>query len=287
MARLSAPRKNHDSNPTPPRQHRPVRLSRRPFADLFDHGWGGTLAPLDLTSPSELPWGVSATETDQGIVIRAEMPGVAERGLELATVSTPLPAMHRSPFTVIDVAPHANQKLTDPFPGGVSGNDLAFVPTGQHAFAGIDFLIGGGVVHLGSARVPGPDRVEGIRVGRRLTKLHFLHSCACGYHTPDGTVIGQYVVCYDDRTTAEVPIVFGEDVRDWWSYPGGKGLTRGRVGWEGDNAALKGSGIRVKLSVTTWENPCPRKEVASLDYVAAAVTTDVAPFCVAITAEER
>ena len=285
MARLSAPWKNPDGNSTPPARHRPVRLFRRPFDDLFDPGWGGTLAPLDLPPPPEPPWGAGVTEVDGEVVIRAEMPGAAERGFDLAAPGTPPPAGGPN-FTPIDLAPHANQRLTDPFPGGVSGNDLAFLPAGRHVFAGIDFLVGAGVVHLGSARVPGPDRVEGIRVGRRVGKLHFLHACACGYNTPDGTVLGQYVVRYDDRTTAEVPVVFGEDVRDWWSYPGGKGPTRARVGWEGDNAALKGTGIRVSLSVTTWDNPHPQKEVAGLDYVAATVMTDAAPFCVAVTAED-
>jgi hypothetical protein len=283
MARHPAPWTNRDASPTPSRKHRPVRLLRRAFDDLFERGWGGPLAPLGRTDPPELRWGVSATATEQGIVIRAEMPGAAEKRFHRAA----RPTASRSPFTSIDLTPFANQRLADPFPGGVSGNDLALLPSGPRAFAGIDFLIGAGAIHLGSARLPGPHRVDGIRVGRRLTKLHFLHSCACGHKTPDGTVIGQYVVHYEDGSAAEVPVVYGADVRDWWLWPGGKALTRGRIGWQGENAALKGSGIEIGLSVTTWENPCPRTPVASLDYVTAAGMAEVAPFCVSMTAEGR
>ena len=31
--------------------------------------------------------------------------------------------------------------------------------------------------HFGSGRVKGPEKVEGIKVGRFVTKLHILHSC--------------------------------------------------------------------------------------------------------------
>ena len=39
--------------------------------------------------------------------------------------------------------------------------------------------------------------------------------------------------------------------------------------------------------MSTWENPHPKKKVVSIDYVATAGTTDVCPFCVAITAQDK
>jgi hypothetical protein len=41
------------------------------------------------------------------------------------------------------------------------------------------------------------------------------------------------------------------------------------------------------LFLTTWENPNPKKKVVSLDYVATVPEGPAAPFCVAITAEDK
>jgi hypothetical protein len=59
--------------------------------------------------------------------------------------------------------------------------------------------------------------------------------------------------------------------------PGVADPTRGKVAWEGENRCSK-----VKLFLTTWENPNPDKRIVTIDYV----TTKYNPFCVAITAEE-
>jgi hypothetical protein len=51
---------------------------------------------------------------------------------------------------------------------------------------------------------------------------------------------------------------------------------------------VKGSGLKIKLFVTTWKNPHPNKRIATIDYVTAAggQQTGAAPFCVAISAEK-
>ncbi|HKI34688.1 MAG TPA: hypothetical protein VKA46_22720 [Gemmataceae bacterium] len=206
-----------------------------------------------------------------------------------AALLSAAPAPTEPSLNPIDLKEHINVKLKDSFHAGTTpGNDLAPLPTGKQTLAGVKFTIGDGVVQLGSARVKDkPEKVEGIKVGRFLTKLHVLHSCGCGYATEDSTVIGKYVVHYDDKTTEDIEIVYGKDVVDWWVAPDRKAPTRSKVGWEGENEAVKGSGTKIKLSLTTWENPHPKKKVVSLDYVATAATTDVAPFCVAITAEDK
>jgi hypothetical protein len=207
--------------------------------------------------------------------------------LALAASALAAPAPKEPTITPIDLTPHANQKLKDTFhndPRG--GNNLALLPTGKQTFGGVKFTVGDGLIQLGSARVKGPEKVEGIKVGRFLTKLYFLHSCGCGGADPDGTVIGKYVVHYDDKTTADIEIAYGKDVVDWWIMPGQKDATRSKVGWEGDNELSKGSGAKLHLSLTTWENPYPKKKVTSLDYVSS-VKCQAAPFCLAITAEDK
>jgi hypothetical protein len=205
-----------------------------------------------------------------------------------AAVVFAAPAPPEPSITPIDLKAHVNAKLKDNFHGGdPNNNNLANLPTGKQTFAGIKFTVGDGLIQLGSAQVKAPEKVEGIKVGRFLAKLHFLHSCGCGYNTADDTLIGKYVVHYEDKTTADVEIVYGKDVVDWWVAAGRKDPTRSKVAWEGENDAVKGTGTKIKLSLTTWENPHPKKKVVSLDYVNTAATTAVCPFCVAITAEGK
>jgi hypothetical protein len=189
-------------------------------------------------------------------------------------------------FRPIDLRPYANQERTAPFPGGDPGNDLAGLPPGTHTLGGVEFAVGDAVVHLGSARVPGPQKVEGIAVGGRVAKLHVLHACDWSRDTAEGEVIARFVLHHEDGTAAEAPVVYGQHVRDWWSNAGEKDPPRSKLGWEGENEAVKASGARIKLWLTTWHNPHPGKSVVSIDYVAATAATAAAPFCVAITVEE-
>ena len=67
--------------------------------------------------------------------------------------------------------------------------------------------IGEGVRQLTSSQLAGrdkPEKIEGIQANRAAKKLHFLHGT--GYSTDDGTVIGKYVIHYEDQTTAEVDL---------------------------------------------------------------------------------
>jgi hypothetical protein len=207
--------------------------------------------------------------------------------LTLGLALSAAPAPTEQPAAYIDLAPHLNVKLkdnlhSDRFPN----NNLASLPTGKQTFAGVKFQIGDGIVQLGSAQVQSkPAKVEGIKVGRTFAKLHILH--ATGYSADEEIQIAKYVVRYDDKSTAEVEVVYGKDVVDWWAYPDQKAPTRSKVAWEGENEAAKGFEAKIKLYLTTWENPHPKKKVVSLDYVATAPDKSPAPFCVAITAEDK
>jgi hypothetical protein len=189
--------------------------------------------------------------------------------------------------TYLDLAPHANVKLTDDFHSGDNpGNNLEKLPTGKQTFADVKFKVGDKLIQLGSSQVKEkPEKVEGIKVGRLVGKLHFLHGT--GYQAPDDTVIAKYVVHYDDKTTADIDVVYGRDVVDWWLTEGRKPPTKGKVAWEGKNKATEDSTTEIKLYLMTWENPHPKKKVVSLDFVAAAPQGLAAPFCVAISAEDK
>jgi hypothetical protein len=130
----------------------------------------------------------------------------------------------RAPQTearLIDLGAYFNAPLTETWhtqgadeAAGLT-NDLSALPRGRQTLAGVEFDVRG-VVQLSIPGWPGryPERVAGIKVGQPCRRLHFLH--ATGWVVPDGTVIGRYVIHYADGQRAEVPIRYGQDVRDWW-----------------------------------------------------------------------
>jgi hypothetical protein len=200
------------------------------------------------------------------------------------------PVGKTQPTQFISLKGHTNVKMNENLHSNqFENNNLKSLPPGKQKLGDVEFEIGDGVLQLGSAGSPDvatkPSKIEGIKVGRTLKKLHFLQ--ACGYSTEDGTVIAKYVIHYDDKTTADVEVQFGRDVVDWWAYPDRAGPTKGKVAWEGENEASKGFDAKIKLYLMTWENPKPDKRVEKIDFVATNPEQPAAPFCVAITAEEK
>jgi hypothetical protein len=102
----------------------------------------------------------------------------------------------------------------------------------------------------------------------------------------EGAAIGYFVVHYRDKTKAAIPIVYGKDVRDWWELSDQGRVTHGKVAWQGANRVRKETRTKMRLYLTTWENPHPKKPVTHLDYVC----TEGTPawlFCVALTVEGK
>ncbi len=186
-------------------------------------------------------------------------------------------------FISLDLQAKANHKCNDSFGAGLyPGNTLASLPRGMQTFHGITFQVGDGVIQLGSTQVPKkPDKVTGILVGKKFSKLHFLH--ATGHSEEQDRRIGAYTVHYEDGTSAMIPIAYGTDVLDWWKYPANPEPIRGKVAWESENEGAKQFSATIRLYLTTWENPHPAKLVTQLDYISA--MTNCSPFCVDMTGE--
>src|SRR5262249_13337632 len=130
-----------------------------------------------------------------------------------------------------------------------------------------------------------PREAAGIKVQQKCQRLHFLHATGYGKVSDETTQIGSYVVHFTtNRTSLEIPIVYGNDVRDWHAMEGepkaGKDL---KVVWEGDNTISKAHNHHVRLFLTTWENILPQMEIDRIDYVSA--MANPAPFLIAVTAE--
>ena len=155
-------------------------------------------------------------------------------------------------------------------------------------------------------------RVDGIPVGRKINSLHALH--ATGWQVPQGTVVGAYVLHHEDGSQTEIEIVYGKHVLDWWSFTNvALDSENTKIAWTGSNALartivpaqpqerladgasrlLENIGLKklaqaegrrcIRLFRSAWDNPHPRLEVESIDFVSK--MTDSAPFLVAITVE--
>jgi hypothetical protein len=193
----------------------------------------------------------------------------------------------------IDLQPHANQLLTDPFHSNNVGNDLAELQQGMQELGPTVFNIQPGIIQLGSRTVLNkPASVTGIEVHDRFSKLHVLHGAGAGGSTnpisgvQDGTVVGQYVLHYDDGTLVQIPIVYGAEIRDWWNWDNFRPVSRGQVAWVGNNAHARRYNRQIRLYAATWDNPHPGKTVSKIDFFS---STDApcALFCVAMTAERE
>jgi hypothetical protein len=202
--------------------------------------------------------------------------------LLVCAVAVPLTAEDEKGVTYLDLGPKTNQKLKEGY--GDDANNLSELTAGEKTLAGVKFKIGTGLIMLSGKETENlPEKVEGIKLGEKCTKLHFLH--ATHYSAAkDDTIIGYYTVNYDDKSQETIPIVYGKDVLDWWYNDESKEPTRGKVAWKGDNENAKNNGSKIRLYLTTWKNPEPTKKVVSIDF--GSTNSDrPAPFCVAITAQ--
>jgi WD40 repeat protein/peroxiredoxin len=193
------------------------------------------------------------------------------------------PYIPQGSLAYVDLGSKANQKLGDSVWEDLPENHLGEVPRGEQTFGGVKFRIEDGFVQLGSERVPHkPREVEGIEINRNLTSLYILHGTQFGT-VPDRTLIGKYEVVFRGAKDETIPIVCGEDLRDWWNRGRDGPVSRGTFVWEGGNPEVRSKNGTLRLYLTKWTNPRPEEQVASINFVSA--NTAAAPFCIAITAE--
>ncbi len=191
----------------------------------------------------------------------------------------------------IDLGNYYNAPLTTWLRTTGRGHDLSTMPRGQQVFAGVPFMIEGIIQLLGTTleekKELFPRRVDDIAVGRACRKLHFLHSCewAWLYYElrtvlPAGTKVGSYIVHYADGKTNEIPILHGKDMVDWNEHsPEDPAAAGPRIGWAGVNPFHK----KVRVFISTWENPRPSVKINTIDFVSA--MTPASPFMLAVTAD--
>ncbi len=167
------------------------------------------------------------------------------------------------------------------------GHDLQNVPKGLQNFKGVTFDVRG-VVQLAAGNISlrrtgavYPESVEDIRIDRKAKMIHFLHSS--GWGTENGTKVGAYIINYEDGQAEEIPLVYGENIADWWLNHSTDYDENTKIAWVGTNSYCHNMGVDVHLIQFSWKNPDPEKRIKSFDFVSALETAG--PFLVAVTVE--
>jgi serine/threonine protein kinase/WD40 repeat protein len=193
------------------------------------------------------------------------------------------PRATNAPSNLIDLSAHYNAGLTKTWHSGSLNNSLINLPSGVRTLAGVAFDLRGLIQLRGESKDENrfPEQVAGIPVDRECRELHFLH--ATQRAVSDGTQIGHYVVHYADGSEARLPIIYGQNVRDWWVKSGEPaGPEALAPAWSGYNEQSPADGS-IRLFKWTWTKPFPNLRIRTLDFVSE--KTVCAPFLVAITAE--
>jgi hypothetical protein len=197
-------------------------------------------------------------------------------------------------FRPIDLGPFANRALADDVPddgkGGWSDQgptaDLRTFPTGERSFRGVPFVVGAGprsIVVLKSDMRPvnsdTPAEVT-IPIGGQVEGLYLLHGSAW----TSGRA-GLYQIQYADGTTADIPLVTGENIRDWvepspGDFPRERGTTS-VVAWTGSCGMFPTIAVYRML----WVNPRPDAPVAALRFAIAGGSA--VPALIGLTAVSR
>jgi outer membrane lipoprotein-sorting protein len=191
------------------------------------------------------------------------------------------PRPSRAGADQIDLTPHYNAPLTEPWHSALRDNDLSELPQGLQQFGDVWFDVRGVVQLAGTAepylRHLYPHAARGIEVRRSFEQLHLLH--ATGWSALDATHVASVILHYADGEQRAIPILYGYDVRNWWPQPSEPPLnsTGLRLAWQ--RPELPGAPRR--LFVSTWNNPRPDVPVLTLDYLSALALP--APFLVAVT----
>jgi hypothetical protein len=196
-----------------------------------------------------------------------------------------VPRSRQALADLVDLGAYFNTSLDDNW-FNHAGHNFQEVPKGVQVLDGTAFELRG-IIQLAGTRslkisgVALPEAVKGIKVGRKGTKIHFLH--ACGFSSPTGTQIGQYVIHYANGQTRSVPILYGKNVLDWWGRSTDVKLTEGKEVWKGNCPSPASMGFYVHLVRYTWDNPLPEEEIAEIDFVSD--LAEAAPQLMAITVE--
>jgi beta-galactosidase len=158
------------------------------------------------------------------------------------------------------------------------GRDLAHMPFGTNAFAGVTYAIRDfrtspvpACIMLAGPGAKGtlPKEVKGLKVEGKAGVLFFLHTfnrtAEWRRQKPEDAppVVFRYVVRYADGQTAEVPVLYGEGV-DHWLAREPRGLKSASIAWAAPFPNDKSEEQAVVYQFQ-WTNPRPNVPIQGVD----------------------
>jgi hypothetical protein len=193
-------------------------------------------------------------------------------------------------LTYVDFGPKANFPFQTAKIGGIE--PLEPFPTSGITLAGVRFHPGKSYLQLRGrktvANSPRQQEINGISIGKKVATIYFLqgtHGGSSFDFLPDGKCIAYYWVHYVEGQSELIPLVFGEDVREWWMDRNAVSpVSRGWAVNAGSAAAHRFGHKTPLLYVGAWKNPHPENQVTSIDFFTAYAGSSA--FCVAMTVEE-
>jgi WD40 repeat protein len=187
---------------------------------------------------------------------------------------------------LVDLSDFYNAPLTESWHSPREArNNLSELNRGVQQLTGIDFDVRG-LIQIGTTAANGlayPNHVLDIPIQRQCRRVHFLHAAIFAARARLGDELGSYVFHYTDGRQAEMPIVAGKDLGEWWSQPNERDK-QWNIAWSGNNPSAKLNGHTIRLFKTTWQNPYPEVPINHFDFTSDKPTPGQ-PFLVAVTVE--
>ncbi len=239
---------------------------------------------------------MSAQDAAENLHLKSKL-WPAERVATLQQLAARQSASECANPILIDLKPRVNANLlatTDGVPGARE-NNLAEFPSGVHTFAGVPFEVEGRIQLLGKRLIESsrsfPAEIKHISIGRRCARIHLLHGASAARNLNEK--IARLVLHYQDGSQAEIGIVAGRDVLDWWGpiYDTEAGEERNptspgtELAWAGSNPWIRQRApeFSLRLYRSSFANPHPDREITSMDYVS--TLSEAAPFLLGLTLE--
>lgn len=180
-----------------------------------------------------------------------------------------------TPLYCLDLEQYANGRLDRAWQYPVHTVSLRDLEPGLRVFNGTELDVRSVIqLRASNALTNYHSEVNGITIDQEAVRVHFLHGT--GGVVPDGDPIGSYILRFSDGGETEVPIVYGEHVREWHARSDiTSPITAGKLAWSFSSCH------QTRLYHQTWTNGTPARRLQSVRFVSG--LTACSPFLVAIT----
>jgi hypothetical protein len=199
----------------------------------------------------------------------------------------------------VDLLPWVNMQLTesDAELGDPAEFALLDLPLGTHVFGSTLFDVSGKIQLMGRSLLKEnrlyPVQRKGITVQQKCRRLHLLHGASHAVELE--TTAARLVLHYADGSVREIGIVMGEQLLNSWGPLYTTPLADERVAPKAPETMLAwaaqpaGAGdetpwMAARVYQSTFANPAPEVEIASVDYVS--TLSEAAPFLLGLTIEK-